>query len=55
MRLFELFEQARSRNLQDALSKSMPRATLESVQARLGKQSILIEYWTGKEETAACG
>ncbi len=50
--LFELFEQARSRNLQDALRKTMPRATLPAIRNRLGPHAMLIEYWVGNGQMA---
>ena len=50
--LFEMFEQARSRNLQDALLKTMTRATLPAVQNRLGAHAMLIEYWVGDGQMA---
>ena len=51
--LFGIFEQARSRNLQDLLSHPSERLTLEAVQARLLPGSMLIEYWTGNGQVAA--
>ena len=53
--LFPLFEQARARNLQDALRGAAPGdgtvLTLGAVQARLGGRTLL-EYWTGDGKVA---
>ncbi|HLK65798.1 MAG TPA: CHAT domain-containing tetratricopeptide repeat protein [Bryobacteraceae bacterium] len=49
--LFHLFEQARSRNLQDVFNGGAP-ASLQSVQARLG-DALLIEYWAGDGKLAS--
>lgn len=49
--LFALIEQARSRNLQDALRPDSP-VTLESIQSKLG-QRVLVEYWLGPRGGAA--
>src|SRR5205085_2230503 len=51
--LFGLFEQARSRNLQDALRTTTGIPTLRAVQSRLAVGSLLIEYWTGADRVAA--
>jgi CHAT domain-containing protein/tetratricopeptide (TPR) repeat protein len=51
--LFELFEKARSRNLQDSLQNKPVRATIQTIQARLDGDSMLIEYWLGADRMAA--
>jgi tetratricopeptide (TPR) repeat protein len=51
--LFDLIEQARARNLQDALLRRLARPTLRAVQARLGPGTLLVEYWLGRERGAA--
>jgi tetratricopeptide (TPR) repeat protein len=43
--LFGMFEEARSRNLQDLLGKAKPR--LPDVQSALAPDSMLLEYWLG--------
>lgn len=48
--LFEMFEQARSRNLQDAIGN--PGHTLRAVQDRLAAGSLLLEYWIGDGQLA---
>lgn len=45
--LFRLFEQARSRNLRDAMRGSTAPPPLASVQKRLTEGSALVEYWIG--------
>ena len=52
-RLFGMFEQARSRNLQDMLRSATGPPTLRAVQSRLGSKSLLIEYWAGSGHVAA--
>ena len=49
--LFSMFEEARSRNLQDALRAAKPAP--EAVQARLQAGSLLLEYWMGSDRLAA--
>jgi tetratricopeptide (TPR) repeat protein len=49
--LFRMFEQARSRNLQDALRGVAP-PSLRAVQSRLG-ENLLFEYWIGDGKLAA--
>jgi CHAT domain-containing protein/lipopolysaccharide biosynthesis regulator YciM len=51
--LFGLVEQARSRNLQDALRNTLAPTSLSSVQGKLAKGSLLIEYWVGSQRMAA--
>ncbi len=52
-RLFALMEQARSRNLQDALRRNMGSITLQAAQAKLAEGSLLVEYWVGRDGMAA--
>jgi tetratricopeptide (TPR) repeat protein len=49
--LFHLFEQARARNLQDALRGARGQVSLKAVQSRLG-ESLLLEYWIGDGKRA---
>lgn len=49
--LFHLFEQARARNLQDALRGTGGPVSLKAVQARLGDR-LLLEYWIGDGKSA---
>jgi tetratricopeptide (TPR) repeat protein len=51
--MFDLFEKARSRNLQDSLSRKLERATMASVQKRLDGRTMLVEYWVGAGRAAA--
>ena len=48
--LFGMFEEARSRNLQDSLGKAKPR--LSEVQSALPPRSMLLEYWLGAGRVA---
>ena len=45
--LFDLFERARSRNLQDALRNRMSLPAFQKLQRRLDPHSLLVEYWIG--------
>jgi tetratricopeptide (TPR) repeat protein len=51
--LFDLFEKARSRNLQDALRRRMEPAGIGPVQQRLEADTLLVEYWLGEQRMAA--
>jgi tetratricopeptide (TPR) repeat protein len=51
--LFDLFEKARSRNLQDALRRRMAPAGIRAAQQRLDADSVLVEYWLGDHRMAA--
>ena len=45
-----MFEEARSRNLQDSLSKVKPR--ISEVQSALPPRTMLLEYWLGAGRVA---
>jgi tetratricopeptide (TPR) repeat protein len=51
--LFPWFEQARARNLRDAMRGSTAPPTLAAVQGRLPEGSALVEYWIGDGRLAA--
>jgi CHAT domain-containing protein/tetratricopeptide (TPR) repeat protein len=51
--LFDLFERARSRNLQDALRTRLSLPTFADLERRLDPHSLLIEYWMGPGRVAA--
>jgi tetratricopeptide (TPR) repeat protein len=51
--LFALFENLRSRNLQDTLRRKLERPTIASLQRRLDSRSMLVEYWIGADRGAA--
>jgi CHAT domain-containing protein len=51
--LFDLFERARSRNLQDALRNRLSLPTFAELQRRLDAHSVLIEYWICPGRVAA--
>jgi len=51
--LFDLFEKARARNLQDALRRRMAPPGIRSAQQRLDPNSVLVEYWLGDHRMAA--
>jgi tetratricopeptide (TPR) repeat protein len=53
VQLFDLFERARSRNLQDALRNRMSLPGFQQLQRRLDSHSLLIEYWVGTGRIAA--
>ena len=52
-RMFELFEQARSRNLQEALHQAARNTNLRAIRERLDPGSMLVEFWLGESEMAA--
>jgi len=51
--LFDIFEKARARTLQDALSGSLKPLTLAALRQHLDARSLLIEYWVGTNRAAA--
>ncbi|HXA52435.1 MAG TPA: CHAT domain-containing protein, partial [Candidatus Acidoferrum sp.] len=51
--LFHWFEQARARNLRDAMRGSTAPPTLAAVQGRLREDSAVVEYWIGEGRLAA--
>jgi tetratricopeptide (TPR) repeat protein len=50
--LFVMFEQARSRNLKDALIGPAGPPSLKAVQERLAAGTVLLEYWTSARRIA---
>jgi tetratricopeptide (TPR) repeat protein len=50
--LFGLLEQARARNLRDAITAGRTPPTLKAAQARLASGTVLLEYWMGPARMA---
>ncbi|HEX4383401.1 MAG TPA: CHAT domain-containing tetratricopeptide repeat protein [Myxococcales bacterium] len=49
--LFGLLERSRARNFQDKLAQTPP--SLQAVQERLGRDTLLLEFWVGRDGKAA--